>query len=773
MHIFRTKQNSTIYKQEPTRVTETTANVLDLFFTNNSTLTNKVEVIPGISDHEAVFIESSLRPLKVKVPPRKVFMYKDIDYNPIKDELRKFYGQYQESSKGKNVEQLWTEFKDKIHSLMNEHIPTKLIRGNKNKKPWISKEVKSLIRKRNKQYKKYKKTKDKIDIKRYKETKAHLQKAERQSYWKYINNIIEIGDPDQEDRPPKQKRFWSYIKSLRKDTNGIAPLKDVGILHADAKDKADILNRQYQSVFTNEDTSDIPTPDGKPYSSMPEITVSIEGVQKLLQKLNPQKACGPDQIPARILRDLADVIAPPLTLIFQKSLDEGNIPNDWRTANVTAIFKKGERYKASNYRPVSLTSLCCKVQEHIIVSSILKHLDAHQILTDCQHGFRARRSCETQLLTLAHELLSSLDVGYQHDLIILDFSKAFDRVPHERLLKKLDHYGIRDSTQGWIKAFLSNRTQQVIVEGATSDTVPVISGVPQGTVLGPLLFLIFINDLPNCVQSRIRLFADDCILYRNIRSNEDTIVLQDDLNKLADWEQKWGMDFHPDKCSTLHVTRSKTPILQDYILKGHKLTSEASSKYLGVELHSDMSWRSHIDKTVKKANSTLGFLRRNLKVSNQDTKTAAYKTLVRPTIEYCSSVWSPHTKDAINKIEMVQRRAARYVTNRYRNTSSVTSMLGDLEWDTLEIRRKKIRLTMMYKIINNLIDIRAEEYLTKPTRQTRSSHSLKYQQFSASTDYYKHSFFPQTTSIWNTLPAPVAEAPCLVSFKQELSTASI
>ena len=155
-------------------------------------------------------------------------------------------------------------------------------------------------------------------------------------------------------------------------------------------------------------------------------------------------------------------------------------------------------------------------------------------MTDCQHGFRARRSCETQLFfTLAHELLSSLDVGCQHDLIILDLSKAFDRVPHERLLKKLDHYGIRDSTHGWIKAFLSNRTQQVIVEGATSDTVPVISGVPQGTVIGPLLFLIFINDLPNCVQSRIRLFADDCILYRKIRSIKDTIILQDDLNKLA------------------------------------------------------------------------------------------------------------------------------------------------------------------------------------------------------------------------------------------------
>jgi hypothetical protein len=179
---------------------------------------------------------------------------------------------------------------------------------------------------------------------------------------------------------------------------------------------------------------------------MPEITVSIEGVQKLLQKLNPQKACGPDQIPARILRDLADVIAPPLTLIFQKSLDEGNIPNDWRTANVTAIFKKGERYKASNYRPVSLV----------------------------------------------------WNLGYRSDQIS---SGVFHVVLDQKLLK--------------------NR-------GYTSKINYKRSGVHQGTVLGPLLFLIFINDLPNCVQSRIRLFADDCILYRNIRSNEDTIVLQDD-----------------------------------------------------------------------------------------------------------------------------------------------------------------------------------------------------------------------------------------------------
>ena len=307
---------------------------------------------------------------------------------------------------------------------------------------------------------------------------------------------------------------------------------------------------------------------------MPDIKVNKEGVTKLLHKLNPSKASGPDLIPARILKELAVEIAPFLTTIFQESFHTGTVPRDWMIANVTAIFKKGYKYKASYYRPVSLTSLCCKVQEHIITSNVLKHLEKHQVLTDCQHGFRARRSCETQLLTLAHELVYGLDKKHQYDLIILDFSKVFDRVLHKRLLKKMDHYGIRGSTYKWIQAFLTDRAQQVQVEGATSDSITVISGVPQGIVLGPLLFLLFINDLPDCVQSSTRLFAEDCIVYRRIRNDKDAEILQEDLNQLAEWEKKWGMAFHPDKCSTLRISRSKNPHSKTYILKGHTLTTD-------------------------------------------------------------------------------------------------------------------------------------------------------------------------------------------------------
>ena len=272
-------------------------------------------------------------------------------------------------------------------------------------------------------------------------------------------------------------------------------------------------------------------------------------------------------------------------------------------------------------------------------------------------------------------------------------------------MRKLEYYGIRGNVHRWIRAFLTDRTQQVLVEGATSDSIPFVSGVPLGTGLGPLLFLLFINDLPDSVQSNTRLFADDCILYRRIKNQRDCDILQDDLNQLASWEKKWGMSFHPDKYSTIRVSRSRKPIVRDFSLKGHVLTTEDSTRYLGVEVQSNMAWNKHMDQIIKKGNSMLVFPRSILKVSNESTKNAAYLSLVRHLLEYCCTVWSPYTQEYINKLEMVQRRAARYILNRYHNTSSVTTMLEHLEWESLEARRIKCQLTMMFKIINGLVDI--------------------------------------------------------------------
>ena len=362
---------------------------------------------------------------------------------------------------------------------------------------------------------------------------------------------------------------------------------------------------------------------------MKELHVSVQGVTKLLRKVNPNIASGPDSIPARILKELADETTPLLTIIFNKRLEQGEVPTDWRKTNVTAIYKKGDKFEPNNYQPVSLTSLCCKLQEHIIVSNVLSHLEEHSVLTDCQHGFRARRSCKTQLIGLYHDLAQSLDKKKQTDLAILDFSKTFDRVPHQRLLKKLMHNDIQGNTQKWIESFLSGHTQQVVIEGESSYSASVVSGVPQGKSLGPLLYLIFINDLPQLIQSKVRLFADDCIVYREINNKTDCETLQDDLHALERWESIWAMEFHPAKCSVMRVATSNDPIMLSYKLKGHQLQAETTSKYLGVDLLSNLDWKPHIDRIVKKSNSMLGFLRRNLRISSQETKSMAYMTMVR------------------------------------------------------------------------------------------------------------------------------------------------
>jgi ribonuclease P/MRP protein subunit RPP40 len=422
-------------------------------------------------------------------------------------------------------------------------------------------------------------------------------------------------------------------------------------------------------------------------------------------------------------------------------------------ANVAPVYKKGARSDPANYRPISLTCILCKTLEHIVSSSITKHFTKNDMFYELQHGFREKRSCQTQLLMLVDDILKSLTLKSQVDLILLDFSKAFDMVNHEKLLYKLHFYGVRGQTLKWIKAFLDNRSQSVVVSGSTSGTIPVSSGVPQGSVLGPLLFLIYINDLPDSVKhSKVRLFADDTAIYISLTVSSHSSLLQQDLHQLELWEEKWDMKFNPSKCQVLQITRRETPIPTQYILHNTTLQTVPSAKYLGITISHNLSWNEHIDNITKKANQTLGFLRRNIKVHSERLKSQAYKTLVRPQLEYSSTVWSPHTGTLIDQLESVQRRAARWVKRDFGRTSSVDNMLSSLNWRTLALRRIDQRLVMFYNIIHNQVAIPLPDYLKSNTRSSRTTHSQSFVHVPTSSDYHKFSFFPRTVIHWNALP---------------------
>ena len=261
----------------------------------------------------------------------------------------------------------------------------------------------------------------------------------------------DIISPDAAKNP---KKFWSFIKGKKQESSGVAPLRQTdGTLHSNPHTKADILNCQFKSVFTKEGMSSMPDKGDSPHNTMDPIIVTIPGVEKLLKNIKPYKATGPDSIPARLLNELSVQLAPALTFIYQNSITAGEVPDDWKMAHVVPIFKKGDKSKSSNYRPVSLTSICSKLMEHTLHSNIMSHFEKHAILTEAQHGFRSRRSCESQLIYTVHELTKGLSEGKQIDVILLVFSKVFDKVPHERLIHKLHYYGVRNNTLSWIRSF--------------------------------------------------------------------------------------------------------------------------------------------------------------------------------------------------------------------------------------------------------------------------------------------------------------------------------
>ena len=754
---------------EPTRQ----ANVLDLILINNPTLASSTKVVPGISDHDCPIVEVDVRPSRKQQARRKVPVYSKADWDGLEEYMQHVVADIASKAATATVEELWQLFRAGIEKGTATFIPQKQLRSKQNL-PWINGKIRQLMKKRDRLHKKlnhHRKQNEPIPLEIEEEIrrlKNVIQAETRRAYWRHLESIF---TPDEDSSQYEgMKKFWRFIKHNRSDCGGIPLLKSEDQKVTSSKAKAEVLNEQFKKAFTTE-TALPPNllPEVSPFNTMPEIDITAEGIEKMLERLKSGKAPGPDEIPALVLKKLSKVVAPALCAIFTVSYQTGEIPEDWRLANVVPVYKKGDKTDPENYRPISLTCIACKMMEHIIASNIMSHASDNNILHPLQHGFRAKKSCELQLIGFVSDLINNMEENKQTDIIVTDFSRAFDKVGHRRLLHKLEHYGVRGHNIRWIANFLMNRRQRVVLDGTTSSDVEVESGVPQGSVLGPCLFLFYINDLPEQMSTSVRLFADDTIMYMTIQSEEDAKLLQEDLDKLSSWSSKWLMELNARKCHSISVTRKRTRYHHQYTLNGTVLDSVPSAKYLGITITTDLKWNQHISNICQKANNTLAFLRRNLRIHSTQLKTTAYQTLVRPLVEYGCTVWDPHTAGCIHQLEMIQRRAARYVLNRYHNTSSVSEMLEQLGWSSLEKRREHLRLTMLYKMHNSLVDFNMEQYIQPITRPTRTAHPYGYLIPLSRTEQHMQSFFPRTVRQWNSLPQEAIMAPTVEVFRRHLT----
>jgi len=440
------------------------------------------------------------------------------------------------------------------------------------------------------------------------------------------------------------------------------------------------------------------------------------------------------------------------------------LPGDWVTANVVPVFKHDDRSVIKNYCPISLTSLVVKTMERIIYSNVVSVLESHNRISHCQFGFRKGCSTSHLLLQVVHDWAKSLDSRSSSHCLFLDFAKAFDSVPHQRLLLKLECLGIDGDLLQWLNFYLTNRFQRVMINGHFSEWLPVLSGVPQGSILGPLLFILYIDDLRSVVQSSsLKIYADDVALYAQVSSYEDCVKLQDDLNRVHAWSARWQLNLSPSKCEALNITNKRTPVSFDYKIGSVSVTCKEKVKYLGVVISSNLKWNDHCQQIVYRATQSLNCLRRAMYGCTDRAKAMAYLTLVRPCLEYCNVVWTLYTAKNINMVESVQRRAARWIKSSFDPSTfqwskSSIDCLRELGWPSLEQRRRYACIVMLYTILHELAPIRFADFFQLNDLSTRS-HPLTIRCLPSSINAFRHSFFVNSIFIWNLIPFDVLATP--------------
>ena len=566
---------------------------------------------------------------------------------------------------------------------------------------------------------------------------------------------------------PDIRKFYGYVNNKLRSSYSLSIILEHSLPVDDSR-KAELFCNQFSSVFVLDNGIPGGVPDKDVILSLSDILFSNEHVSVALSGLNSKTSCGDDGLPPLFFKKCCTVLVKPLKQLFQCSFETSELPQCWRDAVVVPIYKnKGNRSEVVNYRPISVTSVPCRLMESVLKFCLVNHLLYNGLISQYQHGFLAKRSTTTNLLYCLNDWFCAVDKRECIDVLYIDIAKAFDSVSHPKLLFKLEKYGIRGKFLSWIKSFLSGRRQRVKVGESYSSFTAVTSGVPQGSVLGPILFLIYINDLAHVVNNcSISIFADDSKIYFKADTDIDVAAIQSDIDRVLAWCHEWQLDIAAHKCNILHIGRRNQN--HSYNMGAAEIPAVDSIKDLGVTVKTDLTFSLHIGNITKQAFQRLNLVFRAFCSRDVNLLLKAYLTYVRPLLEYNTTVWSPFLMGDIVMLEKVQRNFTRRL--RGFGELSYRERLDKLELESLEERRIRFDLVEAFKIIRGLSVLSFGDFFEFKNDSRTRGHAFQLRlRTIPRLDICKNFFANRVVNMWNDLPAEAVSSNSVTQFKAKIA----